>query len=826
MNGWIDFRQRVNPLRTLKGKVTLLALAAMIMVAAMISLSGWLGNKQLISEMRTSAITNDRTLFDTILNTQYQQLQHKLDLVVLRLEDVLTAFQEQDRENLEINAVPAFQLMQSQANFSRLTFYLDPGVVLFRAHDPARFGDSALEERPLVREVFREKKPLSGIELEGNRAYLYVLQPVYREGEFLGVVEAGGNILPFLEEMKSNFHYEAGILLRKEVSGNAKGTRLSNGMLVQASTNENLLLQSTKNIDLNVGLEEASRWTHPDGERTLETTLLPLNDFSGKRIGVITLTSDNTVFADTLSRTLKRSVMIALLGFLLATGLIFLSLRKNFQPLGTMVELLKDIADGEGDLTRRIEVKSHEEIRDLSNWMNTFIENIQTIVSKIKETMVTVSGSSTQMILSTDKVASGAKEQNSAISEIAQVMDDMDKMNREVFENTTTLAKSTEEASSSIMEMSASIDEVAENTKDTSRAIDESAASIVQMLQSVNEISASIDSLSAGAEQTSSSTEQIARAILEVEKNAQESLAMSQEAAAKAKDGMVVVGKTQAGMEKINETFDETSKVITRLGERSVAIGKILKVIDEVADQTNLLALNAAIIAAQAGEHGKGFAVVADEIKALAERSARSTRDIAEVIKSVQKEAGEAVNAMEISSSSITEGMELSQKAGEALQEIVRSVDRSSSSIEEIARATVEQNKGSQVVQEAVSNITEALRQMARGTQEQRQGSKQIMENIEHFREMALHVSRAMEEQSKGSGQISKAIEEVNYKSQMISRTTEGQSSQSQMVLTNIKKIVQIDGKNSSQIQEMTDAINEMTGMVESLQNEVNQFKV
>jgi len=826
MNRWIDFKQRVNPLRTLKGKVTLLALAAMIMVAAMIALSGWLGNKQLMSEMRTSAITNDRTLFETILNTQYQQLQHKLDLVILRLEDVVTALAEQDRESLEISAVPAFQLMQSQGNFSRLTFYLAPGVVLFRAHDPTRFGDNALEERPLVRQAFREKKLLSGIEIEGNRAYIYTIEPVYREGEFLGIVEAGANFLPFLEELKTNFRYEAGILLREEVTGHAKGTRLSDGMLVQASTNENLLLQLFKDMDPEVGLDEANRFTHSDGNRTLETTLLPLEDFSGRRIGLIALTSDNTAFAAALSHTLNRAVLIALLGFLLAAGLIFLSLRKSFQPLGTMVELLKDIAGGEGDLTRRIEVKSYEEIRDLSNWINVFIENIQDIVSKIKETMTTVSDSSRQMILSTDKVASGARDQNNAISEIARTMDEMDKMNREVFENTATLAKSTEEASSSIMEMSASIDEVAENTKDTSKAIEDSAASIVQMLQSLNAISANIDSLSAGAEQTSSSTEQIARAILEVEKNAQESLAMSQEAVSKAKDGMVVVEKTQAGMEKIKESFDETSKVVAQLGKRSVAIGRILKVIDEVADQTNLLALNAAIIAAQAGEHGKGFAVVADEIKALAERSAHSSRDIAEVIKNVQKEAGEAVHAMELSSSTITEGMELSKEAGEALQEIVRSVDRSSNMIEEIARATVEQNKGSQVVQKAVANITEALRQMAQGTQEQRQGSKQIMENIEHFREMALHVSRAMEEQSKGSGQISKAIEEVNYKSQMISRATKGQSSQSQMVLNNIKKIVQIDGKNSTQIQEMTNAINEMTRMVEALQNEVDQFKV
>ncbi len=826
MNEWSDLGHWLNPFRTLKGKVTLLALAAMIMVAAMIAFSGWMGNRELGSAMQAKDTEKDQTLFQAILDDQYQQLQNQLDLITIGLPEVISDFRNRDRPSLVIDALPAFQLMQSKGNLSRFTFYTPPGVVLFQAHDPAFFGENVLKDRPMVREAFREKKQLSGIEMVGNRAYIFLLKPIYRKGKFMGIVEAGGSFLPFLEELKTRFHYETSLLLRKEVAGNAKGTRLSNGMLLQASTNENLQLQILQGVNLENRLEEVSRFAHDTKTQSLDTTFLPLTDFSGRKIGIVTLLSDDTAVDAALEQTQHRSVLVSLIVFFLAAILIFFSLRSSFQPLRTMADLLKDMADGEGDLTQRIDVKSHEEIQDLSNWMNAFIENIQAIVGKIQETMIAVAETSKEMILSTNKVAAGAEEQNGAISEIAQAMDDMDKMNREVFENTSALAKSTEEASSSIMEMSASIDEVAENTKETSQAIDDSAASIVQMLQSVNEISANIDSLSAGAEQTTSSTEQIARAILEVEHNAQESLAISKEAAAKAQDGMAVVEKTQAGMEKIRETFDVTSRVIKKLGERSAAIGKILKVIDEVADQTNLLALNAAIIAAQAGEHGKGFAVVADEIKALADRSARSSSDIAEVIRNVQKETSEAVQAMEISATSITEGMDLSQEAGESLREIVRSVDRSSDMIEEIARATVEQNKGSQVVQEAVSNITDSLRQMAKGTQEQRQGSQQIMENIEHFREMALHVSRAMEEQSKGSGQVSKAIEEVNYKSQMISRATEGQSTQSQMVLSNIKKIVQIDGKNSTQIQGMTTSINEMTQMLESLQSEVNQFKV
>jgi methyl-accepting chemotaxis protein len=813
-------------LKTLKGKVTLTSLAAMIMVAAMIAFSGHIGNQRLQSEIEQKDLANAKIMYQTVLNDQFQWLQHQLDLVVLRLEDIVTAVQSRDREALEIASVPAYNLMQSKGNFSKLTFYIDRGVAFFRAHEPAHYGDSVTKNRKLVRDAFKEKKTEFGIEVDNGKVNLFLLQPLYKEGVFLGVVEAGGDFQPFLEELKRNFHHEVDLLVKKEWLPGVTGTRMVNNLAVLASTNADQLFRAGDSIDFSKGLEQEDRVTHKDGKETLETILLPLREYGGKTIGVIAMTSDITPLSHALSETFRRSLWIALLGLCLASGFIFLSLRKSFRPLNTMAELLKDLADGEGDLTRRIEVTSHEEIQDLSNWMNTFIESIQAIVSKIKETITTVADSAQQIIVSTDKVNSGAQEQNTAITEISQAMASMAEINQEVVSNTGNLAQHTEEASSSIMEMGASIDEVADNTKETTKAIEESVAALAEMLQSINEISANIGSLSANAEQTTSSTVEIARTIREVEKNAQASLEMSQEAVAKANVGLVVVDKTKSGMDKIKETFDQTARVIQNLGERSAAIGKILKIIDEVADQTSLLALNAAIIAAQAGEHGKGFAVVADEIKALAERSARSSRDIAEVIKNVQKDTSEAGTSMEVSSASITEGMDLARQAGEALQEIVQSVERSSTMIEEIAHATVEQNKGSQTVQKAISNITESLRQISKGTQEQKKGSEQIMKNSEHFRGMALHVSRAMEEQSKGSGQISKAIEEINYMSQVISKSATAQADQSQMILSNIKKIVQIDGRNNSQIQEMTAAIAEMTKMVDSLQMEINQFKV
>jgi methyl-accepting chemotaxis protein len=812
-------------MRTLNGKVTLIALMAMVLVTGITAYSSRLGNKSLLQEVDRSAINNDQMMFDTVIDKHIQWLQYNLSQV-FRLEDVVSAFRERDTEALEINATPAFELMRTQGNFSKLTFYVEPGVALFRAHQPEAPPDIVQTRRKMIIEALRTKEPVFGLEADQGSVNLFVIQPLYRDGEFLGVVEAGEDMAPILGEIEQVLEAQAVILLKPGIGSSRIMTADGSDLSALPADQQKILKRKSEALKRDDHVQTEERITNEAGSKTLATTLIPFKGFQGSDLGVMAITSDITRFTASVARSFSRSLTLAVAGFILASLLIFLTLRHNFRPLQTMAAILKDLAEGDGDLTRRIEVQSHEEIRELSTWMNSFIENIQKMVTQIKTIMNTVTSSAGEMIKNNERVSAGAGEQNNAIQEISKIMDIMDRNFREVVENTGNLAVNTEEASSSIMEMSASIEEVADNAQTSSQAVEETSSAIAQMVSSVNEIAGNIDAVSSGSHQTLASTEEIVRAIQEVDRNARVSLDITKEAVAKAQGGMASVSKTGDAMIKIKETFEASAQVIQGLGQKSAEIGKILKVIDEVSDQTNLLALNAAIIAAQAGEHGKGFAVVANEIKALAERSASSSREIADVIRSVQKEVNEAMQSMEVSSSRITEGMNLSVESGEVLQEIMESVQRSSQTMEEISNATLEQNKGSQVVRKTMDDITNSLSQIVNATQEQKQGSDQIVDNTERLRAMVLLASRAMQEQAKGGSQITKAIEAINLKSQDISKAAVGQSEQSHLVLSNIKKIEKIAGRNTSQVQEMSTSIANMTQMVEHLQAELDRFKV
>ena len=212
-------------------------------------------------------------------------------------------------------------------------------------------------------------------------------------------------------------------------------------------------------------------------------------------------------------------------------------------------------------------------------------------------------------------------------------------------------------------------------------------------------------------------TEQIAAAIEELSATIQsvgQKSAEAAEVAANAGQGAVhggsVVEETTQRICTIAELVQRGSDEILRLGKRSEEIGEIKKVINEIADQTNLLALNAAIEAARAGEHGRGFAVVADEVRKLAERTTKATQEVGNSILQIQSETRQVVQIMQDGKDSVTDGVEKARSAGETLEGIVENSKAVASAIGSIASATTEQTTASQQIAQSVEHITQFAR--------------------------------------------------------------------------------------------------------------------
>jgi methyl-accepting chemotaxis protein len=219
--------------------------------------------------------------------------------------------------------------------------------------------------------------------------------------------------------------------------------------------------------------------------------------------------------------------------------------------------------------------------------------------------------------------------------------------------------------------------------------------------------------------------------------NAKAATQTSLKATQAAVKGGASVAETIKGMQRIRATVQSTGKKIKGLGERSLEIGAIIEVINEIATQTNLLALNAAIEAARAGEQGRGFAVVADEVRKLAERAARATKDITGLIKGIQVETSEAVTIMEEGTREVEEGTKLADQAGAALREIEQIVQQTAGLVTDITRAAGDQVK---VTESVVSSMDSILKQ----TQETTHGVQDTVTTIGKMAELSKRLTDAI----------------------------------------------------------------------------------
>ena len=407
----------------------------------------------------------------------------------------------------------------------------------------------------------------------------------------------------------------------------------------------------------------------------------------------------------------------------------------------------------------------------------------------------------------TRTVVGRVDEQRAVIDDTYHSIDKLNAGVRKITDNVEVLSASSEETSSSMLQMVASIEEVGRHTDTLFNAVEETGSATAQMLSSINEVDQNVEYLSKFATDTSASMTEMSASIAQVETNAARSYDLTLAVADAAESGMRAVRETIDGMEQIRRSVAESNAVITRLGDRSAAIGRILNVIDDVAEQTNLLALNAAILAASAGEHGKGFSVVAAEIRDLSERTAASTREISALIHSVQEEVGNALSSMSAGTKLVEQGVGLSHQAGKTLNNILESASKASGMGKEIAAATREQAKGSENVTRAVGRLQELVSQINSATTQQAQGSSHIGKAVESMREVTKYVRQAMDEQRSGSAMISAAAERMIDMIHEIFQVATNQAAESEKIVGIMQQVRAIADGNRVSANEMIDSL-------------------
>jgi methyl-accepting chemotaxis protein len=500
--------------------------------------------------------------------------------------------------------------------------------------------------------------------------------------------------------------------------------------------------------------------------------------------------------------------------------------RVVLKPLVEVTERVKDIAEGGGDLTRRITVTYQDEIGAVARWVNVFMEKLHYIMSQVSRTSGQVSTVSQNVLAGTREISDGAKVQMNAVQTTSITTEEMNTSIKAIADRAESLSALTQESAIAILQMSASIDEIAKSSAVLSALVEDTTSSILELSSSVKQIDSNVESLSGAASDSATSMIQMDASIKQIRGNVHDTVRLSKGVTEDAERGRRAVESTVMGINRIQEYSRQVEAVIQSLRARTENIGTILNVIDEVAEQTNLLALNAAIIAAQAGEHGKGFAVVAQEIKELADRTATSTKEIHDIINDLQEESKNAVHAIQRGTQSVEEGVKLSKEAMEALNKILDSSMKSTERIQEIARTTDEQTKGVKYVTEAMQRVNDMVQQIGKATHEQSKGSGIIISNTDKVKEIAIKVKAATQEQALGNKQINEIVERVNRMVKEIAETTGKQAEESGSILKAIERIHAVVQQNVTIISNVSQAVEELIKQAKILSTEIEKFKL
>ncbi|MGD0883525.1 MAG: phosphate/phosphite/phosphonate ABC transporter substrate-binding protein [Thermodesulfovibrionales bacterium] len=515
---------------------------------------------------------------------------------------------------------------------------------------------------------------------------------------------------------------------------------------------------------------------------------------------------------------------LGLAGIIAVMGIAIMVVSITLKPVKALESAAGKVASG--DISFDADIRSEDELGRLSKMLKDSSRSLGSIFMRIRGLSERIAKVAEDVEREAEKVVRGAEVETEAIVNISHSVEELSATATEITENTEGLAVSAEETSASMEEMASSIGTVNMSIQELSSAVEETSSSIEQLSATIRDVAGNAEELASASDETLSAVSEITVSVKEVEQNAKEAARLSERVTSDAATfGITSVEKTIEGMRKIKTSVERTNDLIRKLGGRSDEIGKILTVIDDVTDQTTLLALNAAILAAQAGEHGKGFSVVAEEIKDLAERAAISTQEIASLIQSVQLEVKNAVAAMREGLTSVEDGFRLANAAGDTLQKVLESAKQSSEMSRSIERSTAEQAKAANLVAAAMERVRNGANQIANATAEQSRGAALIIKATEKMKEVSGQVSKATEEQTITSKQISSAMDLVAERSEQMSRSLAEHKIGSQNILCTVEGVKEVPVENRKMAFNIGNTLRDLQKDSELLKVEMQRFK-
>ncbi len=502
-----------------------------------------------------------------------------------------------------------------------------------RLWKPEKYGDDLSGFRKTIVAVKERKAPLAAIEIGRAGLVLRGVAPVLEDGRYLGSVEfiqglnsisktAKKDGIDIVTVMDRKFSDIATFLKTRETLMGRYAVVTKKGAFDEG------FVADLKGVE---SLEPVFRTAH------YFVVSLPIEDFSGQTVGYALIGKPLKVIESVIDHAanalIVQLVVMLIVDLIMLAILIVIISRTVVKPIGELNRRIKDLAHGEGDLTRRIDVHSNDEIGETAHAVNAFIEKVQGIIQSMKTSMERAVQVSREIKRDADEIKKTVETQNHLVDETKMLAGDI-KEDLKIAE---------------------------ESVSDTSKDVEQTYHTLDHMQKTLTQVAAKIIEDAGGAK--------------------------------------------------------EVAQNVTSLADQTNQIKDVIAIIKEIADQTNLLALNAAIEAARAGEHGRGFAVVADEVRKLAERTQKSLTEIDAAVSVIVQgvvQAQDEINTMANNAELVTETTEqVVTETDKTMAWIQETIELSRKAVRETQQ--IDRNLGDLVVKnEGLSEEAKTTEEMAR----------------------------------------------------------------------------------------------------------------
>jgi len=423
------------------------------------------------------------------------RLATAMSYVISAVPEMTQAMSEGRRDDLAAMTVPMFKHLKKNYGVRQFQFHLPPATSFLRAHKAKKFGDDLSSFRKTILATNKTKKPVTGLEKGVAGLGIRGINPVYYEGSHIGSIEFGMSFgQSFFDKFKKTYGTDIGLHVKRDAGFQIFGTTLR-------AEDKKISLLTSDELSKAAAGEEVITWVD-SADTPYAVYAKNVTDFSGNTIGVMEVALDVTSYTEKIASMRNITILLAIIAVIAGQLIAFFIGRAIARSINNAVDAMNDIADGDGDLTQRLDEEGKDEVAQLGRAFNHFAEKVRVMVTQVLGSTTQLAAAAEEMSSITNSTNQGVQKQQGETQMVATAMNEMTATVQEVARHATEASNAAQSADSETQDGKAVVSQTVSIINSLANEIEEATVVIAKLESDSDNIGSVLDVIRGIAEQT------------------------------------------------------------------------------------------------------------------------------------------------------------------------------------------------------------------------------------------------------------------------------------------------------------------------------------